>query len=205
MSPDPKGTRAEVDGLAAELAGLEALNARHEAAATEAARAHRAGKLDAEALQAATSAAAAVAYALDQTRADLEAARVALAEAESAAEDEAHLAVIARATVEYNEAERDHRAMLDGTEHAIAAAIIRSGDLMRAAAAAKTQARAAARALATKHGTDEADALARAVNGSDVPALKPDANVTKWPHGSRQTWRLVSQVKARTLGVKAGA
>lgn len=199
---DPTNARNEVEALTAELAGLEALNAKHQAAATEAARAHRAGTLDADALQAATSAAAAVAYALTQTRADLEAARAALAEAESAAEDEAALAEIAAGTIAFAEAQEAHRGLLDQMEHGIARAIARSAELTADASAAKTRAHDAAVALAAKHASTEAAMLARAVNGSDVEPMRADASVIRWPFGRRQVYRLVSQIEPSTRGVK---
>ena len=211
MSPDPKAARTEVDALAAEVAavgseltGLQELHRKHDAAATKAAREHRAGKLDADALQAATSAAAAVKYAVDATRADLLAAREALEAAERTAADEVILAEIAAATVAYHEAERAHHEMFVQTERAIAAAIAKSDELMRAASAAKTRAKDAAVKLATKRTTDVEDVLERAVIGSEVPPMKSDARISKWPTGNRQTYRLLAQLKPKTQGVTFG-
>lgn len=62
---------------------------------------------DRRSLEAAARARAAVEYALGQARDDLEAARAQLTEMESAAADEAQLAVIAEATVIYQDAERE--------------------------------------------------------------------------------------------------
>jgi hypothetical protein len=204
VSQTVKNALAEVEALAAELAGLEALAERHQKAADEAARAHRAGKADPSALKDATAAAAAITYAREQVAADLEAARAHVAELESASEDEAILARVAAGTLAYRDAEREHVDLLMATEHAIARAITRSNELKRAASAAKTAASGAAHQLAAKHSIPLADALARAVNGADVAPLRGGDNdyVTAWPAGRRQTYKLISQVGARTLGVR---
>jgi hypothetical protein len=199
-----KDAHAEVEALAAELASLEDLATKHAEAAGEAARKHRQGSATADELQAAVSARAAIDYARDEIKRDLEAARAHVAELESASEDEAILARVAAGTLAYRDAEREHVELLTATEHAIARAITRSNELKRAASAAKTAASDAAHQLAAKHSIPLADALARAVNGADVAPLRGGTNdhVTAWPAGRRQTYKLISQVEAKTMGVK---
>jgi hypothetical protein len=196
-----KDARAEVEALAAELVSLEAVAVKHEAAAAEAARKHAKGTADAAQLQEAHAARAAIDYARSEIRRDLEAARAQVAELESAAADELLLAEIARATVEYHDAEREHHEMLTNAEQVLARGIVRSKELSRVASAARTRASDAAIKLAEKHRTEVPAMLARAVNGSEVAPLDLGATLTKWPTG-RQRYRLVSQVGDKLLGVK---
>lgn len=194
--------REEIADLEKELAGLETLAQPNRSKATDLARQHRRGETTDAKLRDAVAARDAIEYALQQTKADLEEARTSLAEAESAAADEVLLAEIAAGTVDYHSAEREHNELLRQAEQTIAAAIARSLELSKAASAAKTRAGDAAHQLAEKHGVTRDEIYARAVNGADVPPLSGDNRLTKWPHGNRQTYKLISQVAPRTQGVK---
>ena len=205
MSDTTTRLRAEIADLEKELASLEALAQPQRANATDLARQHRRGEATAAKLKDAVAARDAIEYALKQTKADLEEARTALQEAESAAADEVLLAEIAAGTVDYREAEREHTELLLAAERTVARAIARSLELSAAASAAKTRAGDAALRLAEKHGVTKPEIFARAVNGSEVSPLTGQDHLTKWPYGNRQTYKLISQVKNRTLGVDTNA
>jgi hypothetical protein len=205
MNADIKRVHAEVASLTDELAGLEALAERHAAAAGAAARSHRKGDADAAELQAAVSARAAIDYARDEIRRELEAARAQVAEMESAAADEALLAEIAAGTVAYHQAEAEHFAVLDGAQQAIALAIVRSQELAQESSAAMGRAKQAALALAARHNNAPAHGHAplaeyqRAVIGADVKPLNGSDQVRTWPSG--HIFPLLREVPNSLMGV----